>query len=64
MAHVLTKSFAVPASGPGAISGYAVDCSCGARIQTSLKTCTESDALAHVAYYTAKESKSGRRGSR
>jgi hypothetical protein len=50
--HTLSPLTAKPASGPGAIDGYQIRCSCGEVISSSLQTLTAQWAREHVAYFS------------
>lgn len=60
MALHTTTLKAVGPSGPGALAGFQVTCSCGFTFGSSLRTIAELDAREHVAYIAAKEK--GRKG--
>ncbi len=54
MTHTTTAIYAVPASGPGALDGFAFDCSCGEHQSYSFRQMTEDAARSHVAYMSRK----------
>lgn len=44
-----------PASGPGALDGYAAQCSCGLEIKSSLLSLAQFDAQAHVEWHLRRQ---------
>jgi hypothetical protein len=54
--HTQTQIVAVPASGPGALSGFEARCTCGLVMKSSLRSLIQADTAAHAAYHTRKGS--------
>ena len=55
MAHKISSPVPVPASGPGALSGFESRCSCGMVLRSSLIQCLRNDIADHVRYFSSKE---------
>lgn len=55
MAHTITSFVPVAASGPGALNGFAVTCSCGDHASFAFEQMTRDYHAAHAAYMTRKE---------
>lgn len=52
--HTLSSAVAIAASGPGALDGHEVRCSCGFAARSSLRTLAVQDAHAHIAWAVRK----------
>lgn len=61
MPHTTTPVYAVEASGPGALDGWAFDCSCGDHQSYSFQQMTEDAARNHRAFWAQRATKRSRR---
>jgi hypothetical protein len=48
--HILSQVVPVGPSGPGALAGFEVRCSCGYEMRSSLESCVRLDSQDHVAW--------------